>query len=95
MNLLNCLNILEINNVFSNPTQSGRSEPNCFLLHSNPHWKDLGAPKDELFRVGQTAIFWNDSGRWYTPLAYESTLEQIKDYGEGVVHIQVNELHTL
>lgn len=65
------------------------------FLHSNPHWKDLGAPKDELFRVGQTAIFWNDSGRWYTPLAYESTLEQIKDYGEGVVHIQVNELHTL
>lgn len=65
------------------------------FLHSNPHWKDLGAPKDELFRVGQTAIFWNDSGRWYTPMAYESTLEQIKDYGEGVVHIKVNELHKL
>ena len=65
------------------------------FLHSNPQWQDLGAPKDELFRVGQTAIFWNDSGRWYTPMAYKETLEQIKDYGEGVVHLQVNELHKL
>lgn len=65
------------------------------FLHSNPHWQDLGAPKDEPFRVGQTAIFWNDSGCWYTPMAYKETLAQIKDYGEGVVHMQVNELHKL
>lgn len=66
------------------------------FLHSNPHWKDLGAPKDELFRVGQTAIFWNDSGHLYTPMAYKDTLEQIKGYGESVVqHMQVNELHKL
>lgn len=64
------------------------------FLHSNPHWKDLDAPHNELFRVGQIAIFGN-AGHWYTPMAYESTLEQIKDYGEGVVHIQVNELHKL
>lgn len=65
------------------------------FLHSNPQWKDLGAPKDELFRVGQTAIFWNDEQKWYTPLAYESTLEQVKEYEHGVTHIKVNELHTL
>lgn len=65
------------------------------FLHSNPQWKDLGEPKDELFRVGQTAIFWNDEQKWYTPMAYKETLAQIKDYGEGVVHMQVNELHKL
>ena len=65
------------------------------FLHSNPQWKDLGAPKDELFRVGQTAIFWRAGGLWYTPMAYKETLEQIKDYGEGVVHLRVNELHKL
>lgn len=65
------------------------------FLHSNPQWKDLGSPKDELFRVGQTAIFWNGFDRWYTPMAYKETLAQIKDYDEDVVHIQVNELNKL
>lgn len=65
------------------------------FLHSNPQWKDLGAPHDEPFRVGQTAIFGNDSGLWYTPMAYKETLEQINDYGECIVHIKVNELHKL
>lgn len=65
------------------------------FLHSNPHWKDLGAPHDELFRVGQTAIFWNVPDRLYTPMAYKETLEQVKDYEHGVTHIKVNELHKL
>ena len=65
------------------------------FLHSNPQWQDLGAPKDELFRVGQTAIFWNAEKKWYTPLAYKETLDQFKDSEHGVKHIKVNELHKL
>lgn len=64
------------------------------FLHSNPQWKDLGAPKDELFRVGQTAIFWRASGLWYTPMAYKETLIQA-DLSSTVTHLNVNELHKL
>ena len=64
------------------------------FLHSNPEWEDLGAPKNELFRVGQTAIFWKVARKWYTPLAYEETLLNADKYG-AVVHLKVNELHTL
>ena len=64
------------------------------FLHSNPQWQDLGAPKDELFRVGQTAIFWKAGGLWYTPMAYEETLRQV-DSASTVTHLKVNELHKL
>lgn len=64
------------------------------FLHSNPQWKDLGAPKDELFRVGQTAIFWRASGLRYTPMAYKETLIQA-DLSSTVTHLNVNELHKL
>ena len=75
-------------------TPRSQSEVNQIVsfLHSNPHWKDLGAPKDELFRVGQPAIFWKADELWYTPMAYKETLE---GYNYAIVHIKVNELHKL
>ena len=63
------------------------------FLHSNPEWEDLRAPKNELFRVGQTAIFWKTDRKWYTPFAYEETL--LAANKDSLVHLKVNELHTL